>query len=105
MAKKRTFWQQLAHVISQRRVWATLVGVAAFVFSAFGVTMEYDSLELTELLTAAGQALGPYTSLAVPVVNHKTQEIGRILLLIGAFVLMAYLLAYMIQTSEISMLL
>ena len=49
---------QLITLLSQRRVWAGIVGVLTFAFSALGIASNLDSVVLTDMLTEVGKALG-----------------------------------------------
>ena len=48
---------QIIKLLSQRRVWAGIVGVITFIITTLGLTQNYDGVVLTDLLTAIGQAL------------------------------------------------
>lgn len=50
--------KKILTLLSQRRVWAGLVGVLAFAFSVFGIKSTFDTVVLTDLLTEVGKALG-----------------------------------------------
>lgn len=50
--------EQVIELLKQRRVWAGIVGSVTFTLGMVGVTLSYDSVQLTDLLLAVGQALG-----------------------------------------------
>ena len=49
--------KNLLDILSNRRVWAGLVGVAGFVAGLVGVAFNYDADTFVNLLVAVGQAL------------------------------------------------
>ncbi|MBU1173379.1 MAG: hypothetical protein KKD44_27745 [Proteobacteria bacterium] len=49
--------EKLLDIAKQRRVWAGIVGILAFVFTTLKLNFDIDVAVLTDLLTAFGGAL------------------------------------------------
>ena len=51
---------QILELLSQRRIWAGIVGVVSFVLTLFAINFQIDVPVLTDLLTSFGGALSQF---------------------------------------------